>query len=179
MSSYIQDLLGNRRDASCIRRGLWMGSRPAPENVRDFDAIVFCAEEFQPAASKYPWAKIIRARLYDEDLSSDEARAAIKAAMDAADAIDAGGKVLVTCNAGSNRSGLVVALTMGILDPNLSPDRAIKIIREKRKLPKETKREFDYPYAMVNSDYNEWLRTKGPKVRDYMLEHDGKFPPWL
>ena len=60
----------------------------------------------------------------------------------------AGDRVLIRCQAGLNRSGLVMALVL-IKDGN-TPERAIEMIRETRGAD-----------ALFNSNFTQWLLTEG------------------
>lgn len=59
-----------------------------------------------------------------------------------------GKRVLIRCQAGWNRSGLVTALVL-LLDGQ-SPEEAISLIREKRS-----------DYALCNDYFEHWIRTNG------------------
>lgn len=59
-----------------------------------------------------------------------------------------GKRVLIRCQAGWNRSGLVMALTL--LMAGYTPDKAITMLREKRS-----------PYALCNHYFEKWIRTHG------------------
>jgi protein-tyrosine phosphatase len=58
-----------------------------------------------------------------------------------------GDRVLIRCQAGLNRSGLVTALTLMI--SGMSADQAIDTLREKRS-----------SYALCNGEYEHWLLTE-------------------
>lgn len=58
-----------------------------------------------------------------------------------------GDRVLVRCQAGLNRSGLVMALIL--IKDGMTPVEAIKTIRR-----------FRGPHALCNSDYVEWLQSE-------------------
>ena len=60
----------------------------------------------------------------------------------------AGDRVLIRCQAGLNRSGLVLALIL--IKDGLSPENAISVIRENRG-----------PDALFNQHYVEWLLSEG------------------
>lgn len=62
------------------------------------------------------------------------------------EALELGGKVLVRCQAGYNRSGLVVALAM--LAKGYDPGQAIDLIRRKRS-----------PYALCNEHFVEYIEA--------------------
>jgi hypothetical protein len=125
-------------DANEITKGLWQGSIPprGTELKRNgYTALVLCAEEYQFKGDDwfFPGVRIIRAPNRDtEGLPTEgELRIAISAAQAATQEIMRGGKVLVTCMAGMNRSGLVSALTLHLLY-GWPGTRCIKQVRQKR-----------------------------------------------
>lgn len=96
--------------------------------------MVFCAREFQPAASTYPGVQVLHAPFddnFNRMLSRNELRTAIMAASRIVPVLRDGEKVLVTCWQGWNRSGLVSALALHLW-LGISGAEAAKIIREKR-----------------------------------------------
>jgi len=126
-------------DANEIASGLWQGSVPPQGgvlNLLGYHALVLAAEEFQFDAGFYPGVAVIYAPNDDngKPLSREQLTIAVKAARDVAARIRSGQKVLVTCAAGVNRSGLVSALTLHFLY-GWSGDRCIRRIRERRTHP--------------------------------------------
>lgn len=113
---------------------IWQGPRP-PEGetlVRSaFGALALCAVEHQPPSRRFPGLRVIRAPIDDAMLTDVEWRAAQQAGRAVAQAARAGASVLVTCNMGLNRSGIVIALALVQL--GLRPAEAIDLIREKRR----------------------------------------------
>lgn len=102
-------------DANRIAPHLYQGAHPAPRTpLRQlgFDVLVLCAYERQEPDSAYSGVKIVRAPMDDANYIPAEALPAARAV---ASAWRAGHRVLVTCNMGRNRSGLVVALALCIL----------------------------------------------------------------
>ena len=79
------------------------------------------------------------------DINLDRLREAVDFAYDH---WKAGDRVLIRCQAGLNRSGLVMALVL-IKDGN-TPERAIEMIRETRGAD-----------ALFNSNFTQWLLTEG------------------
>jgi len=110
-----------RVEADEIVPNLWQGSYPRyGEHVAKsgFTLLVFCAGEIQPPAEDYPGVRIIYAPNSDDYVSKmprDLLQIAVEAAHEVAQEIQDGGKALVTCAAGINRSGLVSALTLHFL----------------------------------------------------------------
>lgn len=115
-----------RLDANRIAPKLYQGSFPDP-NLYDLRregiyAVVLCADELQPPKEMYPGVVIVRAPMHDIE-GPQGARSCVVANMASAYVarlLRAGKRVLVTCAAGRNRSGLVTALTMARLgwDPH-------------------------------------------------------------
>jgi len=101
--------------------GLWQGAIPPEgEELRraGFQMLVLCAVEHQPSDRKFPGLSVLKVPLTDEaDLVSDQVmrRVVTPAARFVACAIQNGQKVLVTCHAGINRSGLVTGLALQML----------------------------------------------------------------
>lgn len=95
------------------------------------DALVLCAVEHQPEAWRFPGVRVLRARLDDARPSAREWSEARSAARRVADLARRGAKVLVTCNMGLNRSGLVVALAL--IDLGMTPRQAVALVRERRR----------------------------------------------
>ena len=94
---------------SKILDNLWIGGAPPPQaNVGEFfDCLVLCAHEYQPDC--FPDIQVAFAPMRDDGLliSKEDAMQAVKAAGKTIRWMDQGLKVLVTCYAGRNRSGLV------------------------------------------------------------------------
>ncbi len=102
-------------DAHEIIPGLWQGGAPpSGDDVAKagFDLLVLCATGWQPPSEDFPGVGVIRAPFDDHVLNVDERGTARRAARMVASALKAGRKVLVTCVAGINRSGLVTALAI-------------------------------------------------------------------
>lgn len=117
---------------------LWQGSAPTEGCYEKFDAIVLCAVEHQP---KYLWdtvrgrfrGEVLRAPFRDTDEPTrDELIAARDAAVSVAARVTAGKRVLVTCQAGLNRSGLVSALALCTAVEGMTPGDAIDLVRRAR-----------------------------------------------
>jgi len=96
---------------------LWQGS--APLGARDrgivseqFDVLVLAAEEFQPTATEFPGMHVVHAPFRDEPITPEAMAIAMRAARIVARRLIRGDRVLVTCLAGWNRSGLISALSL-------------------------------------------------------------------
>jgi protein-tyrosine phosphatase len=94
-----------------------------------FSMIVLCAQELQPELPRFR-GRVVRAAFGDTIWPSvpELARAALAADLVHRELV-AGGRVLVTCAAGLNRSGLVVGL---VLTRTMPPEHAIALIRRAR-----------------------------------------------
>lgn len=124
--------MGCALDADEILPGLYQGSGPPPGDAVQrcgFDLLVLAAEEYQPAM--FFGVGVIRMSLQDANLTIGEWLDANLVAADVAKAVRAGKKVLVTCYAGINRSGLVTALAVHALT-GWSGDQIVKHIRQCR-----------------------------------------------
>jgi len=101
-------------DADRIASRLWQGSRPPTGPTlaqRGFDVLVLCAF-FQPPAEEFPGVQIIRVPMRDMLAFP---RVAFAAGKLVAAHLAVGHRVLVTCEQGINRSGLVSALALWYL----------------------------------------------------------------
>lgn len=99
-----------------------------------FDMIVLCARELQLPAEAYPGVRIVYAPNDDSvefPLTKEKLRIAVRAAEAVAQEIQKGGRVLVTCAAGLNRSGLVSALALHKLY-GWGGDECVRTVRAKR-----------------------------------------------
>lgn len=115
---------------------LFQGSAPAPDNWmvagRHIDVIVLCAEEYQPDAKWFKGIEIIRCPFDDApEISIMEHEMVKHTAGRVARRLAAKKRVLVTCRAGRNRSGLVTAYAM-MMHTGCSASEAIKWIRRCR-----------------------------------------------
>jgi protein-tyrosine phosphatase len=113
---------------------LYVGSHP-PFSVSG-TVLVLCAEELQPEDERFPCIQqILRARLRDDGSPmAPGARTEAKAtAALVADLVARGRRVLCTCAAGRNRSGLVAALALVAMPPSgFSASEAIDMVRTAR-----------------------------------------------
>ena len=140
-----------------ILPGLWMGGT-ADDDVTRYGASepAITRKHFDTVVTLYAWAspvdwyvKEVRLGFFDHsevDLDEhDLAHAARAAYRD----WSRGKRVLVRCQAGWNRSGLITALVL-LLDGK-TPDDAIALLRERRS-----------PNALCNRDFVRWLHENGP-----------------
>ena len=109
---------------------LWQGGKPAP-GCYSFDLIVLVDDEYQPEASSFPCSRVLRIPLSDYRLPTPEEYVQARLVAETVVAwYRAGNKILVTCGAGLNRSGLITGLTMKML--GYQQDDLIRLIRQAR-----------------------------------------------
>lgn len=134
-------------DAHRIAPRLWQGSRP-PEGktlrTAGVDVLVLCAFEYQPPARDFPGVELLHAPMDDGDIVPW--RLAMRTASAAAARYCQGKRILVTCNQGRNRSGLVTALILWTLNFG-SGKRCADHVRQHR------------PNALTNEAFYRWLAT--------------------
>jgi hypothetical protein len=109
-------------DLNEIVPNLWQGSRHSISKYLSrysFNVLVLCAEEWQPPRSMFPTSvKVIYSPNADDPFrepTRDELLRAIQTGREVATEVSNGRKVLTTCMAGLNRSGLVNALALHFL----------------------------------------------------------------
>lgn len=148
-SNIIEEIKQLRREKSIPDRGefqyrdstfskltdnLWIGGAPSPfARVCDyFDGLALCAQEYQPNC--FPDVSTIWAPLRDDGsrMSRQEQIDAVRAAGKVIKLINENKRVLVTCYAGMNRSGLVCAIALCKGPDGLTPEEAINLIRGAR-----------------------------------------------
>ena len=113
-----------------------------------FDVVVTLYADANPA----PWGvEEIRFGFYDSQLSSADAARVLRVARDVHRRWSRGDRVLIRCQAGVNRSGLVTSLVLMLED--YSACEAIDLIRRQRS-----------PWVLNNTDFEEWLLTAAPSL---------------
>ncbi len=122
-------------DATKIWENLYQGGKPPVGNAlakAGFQALVLAAEEVQPDGWQIPGVLILRIPMKDVPikLSRAEMRRVRTISLAVLTLLRQNRKVLVTCQMGLNRSGLVVGESL-ILS-GMSPLQAIGRIRQKR-----------------------------------------------
>jgi protein-tyrosine phosphatase len=139
--------------ASRIVDGLWVGGAPPPGDYsRDWDVIVFTAEEYQPEAKLFPKVRVLHYPYDDANPPSQrDMDTAWTAAEEVANQLRARRRVLVTCRMGRNRSALVAALALYIVSPASGTD-VCALVREKRIDQTGTN-------ALANRSFRELLRA--------------------
>lgn len=122
---------GRNFDINRVATKLHQGGKVDPTfHYAPYDMIVLCAQEFQPELPNFR-GMVLRPAFDDtwEPTTLELARAIAAAAL-VATAVQAGRRVLVTCRAGWNRSGLVTGLALGRM--GLSGDTIVNLIRQAR-----------------------------------------------
>lgn len=124
------------------------GARQRTRGDYPFDVVVTLYADANPA----PWGvEEIRFGFYDANLTSADARRVIRVARDAHRRWRRGDQVLIRCQAGVNRSGLVTALVL-MLEGYTAAD-AIDLIRRRRS-----------PHVLSNRHFERWLRNNAAEV---------------
>jgi protein-tyrosine phosphatase len=121
-------------DVAEVAKNLWIGAAPPEGEIvgEHWDVLVLCANDWQPSSSSYPGVKVLHAPFRDTlRISTDELKTAMKAAGWTAKELAEGKKVLVTCIAGRNRSGLVTAAALSFV-ARMDPAKAGEVVRERR-----------------------------------------------
>jgi hypothetical protein len=132
MTCFIEDM-AEAAPATRIARGIHMGAMQSALEPEGYDMIVSTAEEWQPPRRR----GVQRMHIKLSDLPWDfqehpeELQQLVDTAGVIAEHVAAGGNVLIFCNMGMNRSGLMTALTLMHL--GYSPRRAISAIRKRHR----------------------------------------------
>jgi protein-tyrosine phosphatase len=137
-------------DAHRITSCLWQGANPpqgAALHAAGVNVLVLCAMEHQAPAHAYPGVDVIRAPMDDSSVVPQQI--AMSAARLATTRCCRGQRVLIACNQGRNRSGLVSALVLWNLGYGTGK-RCADRVRGRR------------PGALTNSAFYAWL-AKLPK----------------
>ncbi len=114
-------------------------------NAVGFDTVVFCAMEAQPTLTdviELTPTEVLAFPFDDADLTDVHLQNAMAMARRVAERVSQGKNVLVTCFAGRNRSGLVVALALHMLTGR-SGDDIVERIRQKRGVDALTNKDFE------------------------------------
>ncbi|MER7752612.1 protein phosphatase [Kitasatospora sp. NPDC097643] len=132
---------------------LWMGGHqwtdsagtPQPAVVgSEFDLVVSLFS--QPGHGPDPQVRHLVSEFPDGRLTTEQIRTVQELARTTADAVRDGLTVLVRCQSGYNRSGLVVAQTL--IETGLTAAEAVELIRLKRS-----------PWALANPTFEQYLAT--------------------
>jgi hypothetical protein len=136
--------------------GLWQGGTDDLDTIWELDrpqVAEITKKDFDSVFTAYAWAnpcdwlvKEVRFPFYDgriEDIDLVELYQVVRIAHDD---WKRGKKVLIRCQAGWNRSGLIMALVL--MREGYTADEAINLIRQKRS-----------PNALCNKGFENWLRS--------------------
>jgi protein-tyrosine phosphatase len=96
-----------------------------------FAALVLCAEEYQPPSSSFPDVTVLHVPIDDAIPTMREIQLVRDASRNIAMRVRHGHRVLITCQQGRNRSGLVMALTL--MELGMRADKAVRLIKSARK----------------------------------------------
>lgn len=119
--SYSPIIIPGGLDCDHIFRTLWQGAAPETgDRVRaeGFDCLVLCAIEYQPGPENFPGVEVLYVPYEDNqhrEIPTEILKRVHAAAREVANRLREYKKVLVTCQAGLNRSGLVSALAIHYL----------------------------------------------------------------
>lgn len=134
--------------------GLWQGGQLWRDTTgaiqtatvgTEFDLVITL--HAQPGYGPADGVEHLQLIIPDGALLADDAEQALKLANVAGVAVDSGRRVLIRCQAGYNRSGLLVALTLVQLGHDV--EAAIDLIREKRSR-----------FALFNEHFLDYLRGR-------------------
>lgn len=124
-------------DADEVMPTLWIGSAP-PTGIAigraGFHSLLLCARQYQPKASMFPGVDVVHAPFDDDPtrkLTDSECQLVHVASTVAAKKAMSGQKVLVTCVAGIDRSGLVTSLALWKIT-GLGGRKVLKLMRAAR-----------------------------------------------
>lgn len=147
-----------RLEYSHVIGNLFQGSAPppGPDVGRKFDALVLMATEYQPSKRDFPGVEVYSAPIYDAKPSGHEVQAAYKAAQWVASRLKSGKRVLVTCMAGLNRSGMVSA--MALVLTGYPPKNAIAAVKGARG-----------PHALSNGHFANIIRGMRPVTQENIV----------
>lgn len=152
-------------DANEIIPGLWQGAAPpSPESVLGdgFTALVLCARDFQPKTEEFPGVVVVHAPFDDtEKPSKDQLDTAVWASAQVEQLHKKAHKVLVTCQAGINRSGLVVALALHRIK-GWPGDFCIQVVKQKR-VPFGRTWDPYCPEPLCNSAFRQFILRACPR----------------
>lgn len=135
--------------ANHVAKDVWMGGIPpiGMSLAENFDCLVLSACEYQ-SPQVYHGVQVTTAFIDDSQapFTMEEKKQAVAAARKVIAWMKDGLRVLSTCHAGRNRSGLVAAIAL-CKGAGLSPDQAIDAIRSARG-----------PYALGNQNFVQFIR---------------------
>lgn len=137
-----------------VSKGLWIGGTADDDTIMEFNRAAkpsITKQDFDTVITAYAFAnpcdwgvKEVRYCFYDSDMSDIDLKQLDEVVEIAYKDWKAGKKVLSRCQAGLNRSGLVMALVL--LKEGYTAQEAIDLIRSRRS-----------PYALCNQDFVRYL----------------------
>jgi protein-tyrosine phosphatase len=125
-------------DCSEITPGIYQGAKPPKGEavaLAGFHVLVLCAKEYQPKPASFPGLQtLVSVPLEDDEYAGEETRLmAERAGAMLAGRWLRGENLLITCQMGLNRSGLVTGFTLRAAFPDVPPERILRQIRMKRR----------------------------------------------
>lgn len=123
---------GEALDAHQIIERIWVGSRPPIDRpLTGYSMLVLCAEEIQPTTLAFR-GRVVRCPLDDcNPLPREHLVRALQAATQVVEEHKRGGRALITCAMGLNRSALVASLAILRLR-RMSADAVVELVRQRR-----------------------------------------------
>lgn len=142
-------LIGGRKTGE-----LWQGPavpRGPYLHAMGFDAVVLAAREHQPESKDLPGVYVVHCGYNDDPygLTNREYLRVQRCARVTADLVRQGMRVLVTCAAGQNRSGLISGLAIRDLY-GMAGHQAVELVKRQR------------PNALTNEAFATWLSRLPP-----------------
>ncbi len=141
-----------------IIEGLWQGGTADHDIDAQLRKPMITKAKFDSVFTMYAFANPVdwfvreyRYGVWDSDMRDFKAEDIFDIVRLAHQDWKSGKKVLIRCQAGWNRSGLITALVL--IREGLEPQKAINLIREKRS-----------PHALCNKTFVEFLLKQDPKV---------------
>jgi protein-tyrosine phosphatase len=138
-----------------LAQGAYPGQHPGLFNA--FDVVVYCAKEAQPRFKAPPGKAIVYCPMDDDiyrPVPDSVHRMLVERANFCAKQASWRKRVLITCVQGKNRSGLLMGMTLLRLYPTWTPEQAVRIIRQYRKLG-------GGDVALANTMFEQHLLAKG------------------
>lgn len=163
-------------DADEIVPGLWQGSLPPTGDLvfsAGFRKLVLCAREYQLPSDDFPGVHVVHAPNDDhhhKPLTREKLQIALDAAHEVAVSVREGSRVLVTCAAGLNRSGLVTALSLHLLF-GWAGVQCIAMVRKRRPQSKV----HPGKGSLYNNDFVNAISRLGPKTPELQPLLESKF----
>ncbi len=140
----MSDWLRPLQPVSCIDETLWMGGLPNVKAPALFDYIFNTADFWE--YETHPDQVVTRVKLWDRAEVPNEK--VLHTLADCVNIARKAGHVLVHCQMGLNRSGIVVALAL--IKSGMKPKAAIDLLRSRR-----------HPQVLSNPVFEAWLLRQG------------------